>query len=169
MTLHAISPEAMTSYSDRLTAWFSEGDAFREIWRKDGMALMEMHDGQPVPTAKVHFGYTDGITTPTIRGGPETYLPIISSRASHGSSSCGKMLRTTMYPSREQLGLNGSFAVFKQVETDVVGFENFLQSNKDTIDPELLAARSAGDGATAFPSRSHPRRIPPPEESRPKG
>ena len=72
MTLHAISPEAMTSYSDRLTAWFAEGDAFREIWRKDGMALMEMHDGQPVPTAKVHFGYTDGITTPTIRGGPET-------------------------------------------------------------------------------------------------
>ena len=34
VTLHAISPEAMTNYSDRLTALFAEGDAFREIWRK---------------------------------------------------------------------------------------------------------------------------------------
>ena len=73
VTLHAISPEAMTSYSDRLSAWFAKGNAFREIWRQDGMALMEMQDGQPVPTAKVHFGYTDGISTPTIRGGPEQY------------------------------------------------------------------------------------------------
>ena len=75
VTLHAISPEAMTSYSDRLSALFAEGDAFREIWRQDGMALMEMQDGQPVPTSKVHFGYTDGISSPTIRGGPEGYPP----------------------------------------------------------------------------------------------
>ena len=72
VTLHAISPEAMTSYSDRLCELFAEGDAFREIWRQDGMALMEMQNGQLVPTAKVHFGYTDAITTPTIRGGPES-------------------------------------------------------------------------------------------------
>ena len=75
VTLHAISPEAMEGYSDRVRAWFAEGDAFREIWRQDGMALMEMQDGKPVPTAKVHFGYTDGISTPTIRGGPEQYPP----------------------------------------------------------------------------------------------
>ena len=75
VTLHAISPEAMKSYSDRLCAWFAEGNAFREIWRQDGMALMEMQDGQPVPTSKIHFGYTDGISTTTIRGGPETISP----------------------------------------------------------------------------------------------
>ena len=75
VTLHALSPEAMTSYSDRLAAWFAEGDAFREIWRQDGMALMEMQNGQPVPTTKIHFGFTDGITTTTIRGGPERYPP----------------------------------------------------------------------------------------------
>jgi hypothetical protein len=72
-TLHAISPEAMATYSDRLAALFSEGGAFREVWRQDGMALMETKDGQPVPTAKVHFGYTDGISMTTIRGGPERY------------------------------------------------------------------------------------------------
>ena len=77
--------------------------------------------------------------------------PITSGPASHGSSSCGKTLRTTTYPSREQLGLNGSFAVFKKVETDVVGFEDFLQSNKDKIDPELLAAKMCGRWRNGVP------------------
>src|ERR1700693_2308843 len=53
VTLHAISPDAMKSYSDRLSALFVEGNAFREIWRIDGMALMEMQNGQPVPTSRV--------------------------------------------------------------------------------------------------------------------
>lgn len=88
VTLHAISPEAMEDYSDRLCAWFADGDAFREIWRQDGMALMEMRSGRPVPTAKVHFGYTDGISTFTIRGGPEQYLPDRQQPWSHGFSSC---------------------------------------------------------------------------------
>jgi hypothetical protein len=48
VTLHAISPEAMTTYGDRLCALFAEGGAFREIWRADGMALTEMRDGKPV-------------------------------------------------------------------------------------------------------------------------
>ena len=30
-----------------------------------------------------------------------------------------------------EIGLNGSFACFKMIMTDVVGFEEFLQSNKD--------------------------------------
>ena len=47
VTLHAISPDAMTAYSDRLSALFAEGQAFREIWRTDGMAWMEMKDGKP--------------------------------------------------------------------------------------------------------------------------
>jgi hypothetical protein len=33
------------------------------------VALMEMKDGKPVPTFKVHFGYTDGISVTSIRGG----------------------------------------------------------------------------------------------------
>ena len=101
MTLHAVSPEAMASYSDRLSELLAEGNAFREIWRQDGMALMEMQNGRPVPTFKVHFGYTDGLTTPTIRGGPELYHRITSSLASHGSSSCGRRLSTTRCLSRQ--------------------------------------------------------------------
>jgi len=75
VTLHAISPEAMASYSGRLSALFAEDDAFREIWRTDGMAWIEMKDGKPTFTSKVPFGYTDGISMTTIRGGPRTISP----------------------------------------------------------------------------------------------
>ena len=36
VTLHAISPEAMSSYSDRLCSWFAEGNAFRESGARTG-------------------------------------------------------------------------------------------------------------------------------------
>ena len=151
VTLHAISPEAMASYSDRLSALFAEGDAFREIWRQDGMALMDMHNGQPVPTAKVHFGYTDGLSTPTIRGGPEQYLPDHQQPCEPWLFVLREDATNYDVPEPRELGLNGSFAVFKKVETDVVGFEDFLQSNRDLIDPELLAAKMCGRWRNGVP------------------
>ncbi len=151
VTLHALSPDAMRSYSDRLTTLFAEGNAFREIWRTDGMALMEMKDGKPIPTFKVHFGYTDGISITTIKGGPERYP------ADH-QKPCEPWLfvlqddaENYFVPEPRELGLNGSFACFKMIETDVVGFEKFLQSNKDKIDPELLAAKICGRWRNGVP------------------
>jgi len=151
VTLHALGPDAMTSYSDRLTALFAQGGAFREIWRRDGMALTEMRDGKPVLTTKVHFGYTDGISTTTIRGGPERYSP-------DHQQPCEPWLFVLMdgaenyfVPEPRELSLNGSFAVFKMIETHVVEFENFLQANKDKIDPELLAAKMCGRWRNGVP------------------
>ncbi|MFZ0379510.1 MAG: hypothetical protein WCD11_19475 [Solirubrobacteraceae bacterium] len=151
ITLHALSPEAMESYSDRLCAWFAEGDAFREIWRQDGMALMELQDGQPVPTSKIHFGYTDGITYPTIRGGPEQYRPDHQRPCEPWLFVLREDAESYDVPEPRELGLNGSFAVFKKVETDVVGFEDFLQSNKGKMDPELLAAKMCGRWRNGVP------------------
>ena len=151
VTLHAISPEAMSGYSDRLSALFAEGGAFREIWRQDGMALMEMQNGQPVPTARVHFGYTDGISTPTIRGGPEHYHPDHQQPCEPWLFVLREDAENYDVPEPRALGLNGSFAVFKKVETDVVGFEDFLQSNRERIDPELLAAKICGRWRNGVP------------------
>jgi hypothetical protein len=71
MTLHAISPDAMTTYSERLSALFAEGDAFREIWCTDGMAWIEMRD---VPGAKfgqlgqlLQFRIARSSSAPTVR------------------------------------------------------------------------------------------------------
>ena len=162
LTLHALSPECLTSYSDRLAALFAEGNAFREIWRQDGMALMEMKDGKPVFTSKVPFGYTDGLSVTTIRGGPEL------SRADH-QQPCEPWLfvlrdeaENYIVPEPRELGLNGSFAVFKMIMTDVVGFENFLQSNEDKIDPELLAAKMCGRWRNGVPLALSPETDSPP-------
>ena len=151
VTLHAISPEAMTAYSDRLSALFADGDAFREIWREDGVALMEMKDGKPVPTFKVHFGYTDGISVTTIRGGPERYPPDRQQPCEPWLFVLLDEAENYFVPEPHELGLNGSFAVFKMIETDVVGFEKFLQSNKDKIDPDLLAAKMCGRWRNGVP------------------
>ena len=151
VTLHALSPEAMEGYSAALSAWSAEGDAFQEIWRQDGMALMEMQDGRPVPTAKVHFGYTDGISTPTIRGGPEHYAPDRQQPCEPWLFVLRDDAVNYIVPEPRELGLNGSFAVFKKVETDVVGFEDFLQANRDRIDPELLAAKICGRWRNGVP------------------
>ena len=151
VTLHALSPDAMTSYTDWLTALFAEGDAFREIWRTDGMALMEMVDGKLTFTSKVPFGYTDGISMTTIRGGPEHYPPDHQQPCDSWLFVLQDDAENYIVPQPRELGLNGSFAVFKMIETDVVGFENFLQSKKDQIDPELLAAKICGRWRNGVP------------------
>jgi Dyp-type peroxidase family len=151
VTLHAISPNAMTTYTDRLAALFAEGGAFGERWRQDGMALMEMKDGQAIPTAKVHFGYTDGISMTTIRGGPERYQPDHQQPCEPWLFVLMKEAENYFVPEPAELGLNGSFAVFKMIETDVAAFEEFLQSNKDKIDPELLAAKMCGRWRNGVP------------------
>jgi deferrochelatase/peroxidase EfeB len=151
VTLHAIDPEAMTPYSDRLSTLFAEGGAFREIWRCDGMAWMEMKDGKPTVCSKVPFGYTDGISMTTIRGGPERYPPDHQQPCEPWLFVLQDEGKNYFVPEPRELGLNGSFAVFKMIETDVVGFENFLQSNKDKIDPELLAAKICGRWRNGVP------------------
>ncbi|MGO9036918.1 MAG: Dyp-type peroxidase [Steroidobacteraceae bacterium] len=151
VTLHALSPGAMTTYSERLTALFADGGAFRETWRQDGMALMEVQDGKPVPTSKVHFGYTDGISMTTIRGGPERYPPDHQEPCEPWLFVLREDAENYFVPEPRELGLNGSFACFKIAMTDVVGFENFLQSNKQRIDPELLAAKMCGRWRNGVP------------------
>ncbi len=163
VTLHAISPDAMASYTERLCALFAEGNAFQEVWRQDGMALLEVQDGKPVFTAKVPFGYTDGISMTTIRGGPEKYHPDHQEPCEAWLFVLQEEAENYIMPEPKELGLNGGFAVFKMIETDVVGFEKFLQSNKDKIDPELLAAKMCGRWRNGVPLALSPDTDSPPE------
>jgi deferrochelatase/peroxidase EfeB len=151
LTLHALIPDAMKGYSNRLSALFAEGDAFREVWRTDGAALTGMRDGKSIFTTKVHFGYTDGISMTTIRGGPERYPPDHQQPCEPWLFVLRDDAENYFVPEPRELGLNGSFAVFKMIRTDVVGFEKFLQSNKDKIDPELLAAKICGRWRNGVP------------------
>jgi hypothetical protein len=119
VTLHAIDPEAMTHYGERLAGIFVEKGAFREVWRRDGTALTETTNGEPVFTSKVHFGYTDGISKTTIRGGPERYTPDHQQPCEPWLFVLREEAENYFVPEPKELGLNGSFAVFKMIETDV--------------------------------------------------
>ena len=151
VTLHAISPDAMTTYTDRLDAIVCG----RRGFPRSGASRRNGADGdagwQAHPTSKVHFGYTDGISMTTIRGGPEHYPPDHQQPCEPWLFVLQDDAENYFVPEPRELGLNGSFAVFKMIETDVVGFENFLQSNKDKIDPELLAAKMCGRWRNGVP------------------
>jgi deferrochelatase/peroxidase EfeB len=152
MALYALSPEAMETYSTRLTALFQEGGSFEQLWHIDGAVMMEMHDGKPVPVPKVHFGYVDGITiTPRIVGGPEPVPPDHQQACEPWLFLLSDDAANYNLPKPSELWRNGSFGVFKMVKQDVVGFEKFLQSNKDRIDPELLAAKLCGRWRNGVP------------------
>ena len=152
VTLYALSPEFMESYSARLQALFSEGGAFEQLWRVDGAAMIEIQDGKPVPVPKVHFGYTDGITaSPRILGGPQPVAPDHQQPCEPWLFILSRDAGNYVLPEPAELWQNGSFGVFKMVSQDVVGFENFLQSHKDQIDPELLAAKLCGRWRNGVP------------------
>src|SRR5229473_3479149 len=151
VTLHVLSPGAMKSYSERLSVLFAAGGAFHETWRIDGIAWTEMQDGKPTFCSKVPFGYTDGVSMTTIRGGPERYHPDHQQPCEPWLFVLQDEAENYFVPEPRELGRNGSFAVFKMIMTDVVGFENFLQSNKDKIDPELLAAKICGRWRNGVP------------------
>ncbi|MGA7915436.1 MAG: hypothetical protein WCA00_09390 [Candidatus Acidiferrales bacterium] len=161
-TLHALNSDSLKSYGDRLSSLFAEGNAFREIWRTNGMAWIEMQDGKPTFTSKVPFGYTDGISITSVRGGPEHYPPDHQQPCEPWLFVLRDEAENYFVPEPKELGLNGSFAVFKMIATDVVGFENFLQSNKGKLDPELLAAKLCGRWRNGVPLALSPETDTPP-------
>jgi deferrochelatase/peroxidase EfeB len=151
VTLHALSLDALRNYSTRLVSLFAKGSAFDQLWHGDGMVLLEVQDGKPVPVPKTHFGYTDAISTTPIRDGPERSDPDHQQPCEPWLFVLREDAENYYVPEPPELGLNGSFGVFKMMRQDVVGFENFLQSNKDKIDPELLAAKAMGRWRNGVP------------------
>jgi Dyp-type peroxidase family len=156
LTLYARDPQLLESWSARLSELCATGDAFQELWRRDGAALIEKVNGIPIPVSKVHFGYVDGIADPTIKDGPEGNMPDHQQPCEPWLFVLSDDAENYYVPDPPQLGRNGSFGVFMVMEQDVVGFENFLQSHKDAIDPELLAAKICGRWRNGVPLELSP-------------
>ncbi len=151
--LHCEDSGELKAQSDRLRELFASRGAFEELSSFDGSAL---------PDGKVHFGYKDGISQPTIRGA----FPRKPDMQPEVNPDQFLILEGGNYnvPTPGEIGLNGSFAAFRVLEQDVVGFERFLQSNADTIDPEILAAKLCGrwrDGVPLELSPDAPQSDPP--------
>ena len=155
-TLYARDPALLEACSSRLSTLCATADAFQELWRGDGAALLEMVNGISIPVAKVHFGYVDGIADPTIKGGPEGNMPDHQEPCEPWLFVLLDEAENYYIPDTTELGRNGSFGVFTVMQQDVVGFENFLQSHKDKIDPELLAAKICGRWRNGVPLVTSP-------------
>jgi Dyp-type peroxidase family len=102
------------------------------------------------PGIRIHFDYTDGISQPIIEGASRRssdMQPVVSSHHFFLQEESPSY----RIPEPKQLSLYGSFQVLRVLEQDVVGFENFLQSQSHIIDPELLAAKMMGRWRNGVP------------------
>ncbi|NQZ10377.1 MAG: peroxidase [Algicola sp.] len=133
--------------SEILQQAFSENNAF---------SVTKIHDGASFPGDLIHFDYKDGIAQPQIEDAPglphpdcqpqvQSWQFILQQVDMSGhfpeNPHCTYQLNTE---TQKALLLNGSFAAFRVMQQDVVGFEQYLDQHKDIIDPELLAAKLCG-------------------------
>jgi deferrochelatase/peroxidase EfeB len=132
-------PAVLESQSATLRAGFAAG-----------MTELLFHDATALPDNHVHFGYRDNIAQPTVIGAPprkhnipDDQPPVPTGEFLLGYTNAGGGVYSVQ-PS--QLSLNSSYAAFRILEQDVVGFEQFLQdfAPQAGVDPEMLAAKVCG-------------------------
>lgn len=115
-------------------------------------------DAAALPQSRVHFGYADGISQPTVAGAPPRKRPLPDCQP---VAPTGEFLMG--YPSQNngsvysvepsELSTNSSFAAFRVLEQDVSGFESWLQAGAQQagIDGEMLAAKVCGRWRSGVP------------------
>jgi len=131
-------PAVLDSISTQLRAGFAAG-----------MRELLFHDAQALPDNHVHFGYRDNIAQPTVVGAPprkrkvpddQPPVPTGEFLLGYPNASGG-----TYSVQPAQLSTNSSYAAFRILDQDVVGFEQFLKDFAPPgVDPEMLAAKVCG-------------------------
>lgn len=136
----------LESLSATLRAAYASG--FTELGTQDATAL---------PDNKVHFGYTDNISQPTVEGAPPRKHPMPDQQpvAPLGEFLLGypNQNDSTYTVTPSELQTNSAFAAFRLLEQDVAGFEEWLEaaSAQAKVDKELLAAKICGRWRSGVP------------------
>jgi hypothetical protein len=115
-------------------------------------------DATALPDNKVHFGYTDNISQPTVEGAPPTKRPRPDQQPvaptgefllGYPSQNPGGVYRVTPAP----LSTNSSFAAFRLLEQDVGAFDAWLSAAaaRAGVDAELIAAKVCGRWRSGVP------------------
>ncbi len=132
-------PAVLESQSEKLRAGFAAG-----------MKELLFHDATALPDNQVHFGYRDNIAQPRVKGAPprKREIPDDQDTVPTGEFLLGyeNALKGVYSVQPEQLSTNSSYAAFRILEQDVVGFEQFLKdfAPRAGVDPEMLAAKVCG-------------------------
>lgn len=130
----------------------------------DDQTLMDYQDVKVVmengrPTAKEHFGYTDGIGDPAFEGLPEEssyvqgrgkqlddgqWAPLATGEFLLGHIDEAKEYPAAPYPL--QLSRNGTYMVYRKLHENVATFDAYLEAHGRTFPggKELLAAKFVG-------------------------
>lgn len=133
-------PQEMTTVAATLRKAFAGG--LEELWAFDANAL---------PNNMIHFGYRDSISQPTVAGAPDRKCEIPDDQGPPiltGEFLLGYTNETGGVYSVEpsELSTNSSYAAFRILQQDVVGFEAFLANyaKEAGMDVELFAAKVCG-------------------------
>jgi len=152
---------------------FDQSTALIAKAQRSGLALVSYVDGNMLPdltrpdgqriTRGVHFGFSDGISEPTLKGeerdswpgppplGPGAFV------LGHGDATRPETNHEPLNPAA--LGVNGTFGAFRIFEQDCDAFEDFLDRHStDTASRELLAARMCGRWRNGVPLALSPDR-----------
>jgi deferrochelatase/peroxidase EfeB len=163
LVVYGMTEAALEATTTTLRALWAQHDGLTELARFDAKALEAYADlpqqvayyaGKPFP--KVHFGYTDGISQPTIANAPPTHIPDMQPVAPTGEFVLGYPNQFSQagypVPTPSALGENGSFAAFRILKQDVAGFEHFLdtQATPD-LSKEVVAAKLCGRWRNGVP------------------
>lgn len=146
LSLFAQRSDVLESVTTILRSSFTQQDAIAEL---------SHHDGQALPDDRNHFGYKDGISQPTIEGGPQVEPPDPLGSVPACQFLLGYPITAPTYPvpTPQELGFNGSFVAFLILQQDVVGFEKFLHENAPNLgmSVEKLAAKICGRWRNGVP------------------
>lgn len=132
--------------------------------RADNGALLDYQDvcvvmEGGVPTAKEHFGYTDGIGDPVFEGAPDYDLKVQGrgkqmddgswAPLATGEFLLGHVDEAHEYPPAPQpvlLARNGTYMVYRKLHENVATFDRFLEQHAKDYPggKELLAAKFVG-------------------------
>lgn len=149
------STEVLESVSAQLRAAF------------DGAATILLEqDANALPDNKVHFGYRDSISQPTVLGAPPTkHTPDDQPVVATGEFLLGytNEIGGTYRVSPSQLSTNSSYAAFRILEQDVPAYDALVQAfaDKTGLAPEMAAAKICGrwrngNPLTLAPTQEHP-------------
>jgi Dyp-type peroxidase family len=136
-------------YARNIEVMKDQSIALRKLFL-GGLEVVDTLDGLTPPDGKIHFGYKDGISQPTINAVnapkriPDGLQPPMEPYKLFLTGDNDDPTDPSPYMIPDGIGENGSFGAFRILEQDVKGFDEYLNSQSDKIDPELLAAKFCG-------------------------
>jgi Dyp-type peroxidase family len=148
LAIAALAPDAqqLEAALTRARQVLRELPGVTQIWHQDVYSL---------PTDRTSFGFKDGISHPAVEGSGIPGTNPHEAPLKAGEFVLGYPDETgdlPPLPQPEILGRNGSYVVFRKLQTRVGAFRQYLRARaKDRADEELLAAKFVGRWPSGAP------------------